>query len=313
MVLLAHAVALMVAGLPAYAGSLIPNPATPTPIPNGYTNVSTTGYTVNVTPNPAVFIANGNCPWLLPALAAEGFATRDPMSPRGYTGANGWTIRFIELSAQGTFTRQVYYPWADRAPDYSLGGLNSSARNVPGNGGDRFSLTYSAGRGDPSGASAEWIQVIRANDASAQEKMYGYNAGGGYTYFLDNFYAGNAPAKNGTMNPTYDGGYTISMQGGQTIYTPKGYLANPTTFIDTPNSKLFNGLNVQFQAFLCTDNVATKTLTIYDGVWWGFQAVPEPSSWILLASACGVVAFVRRRDLWARAIRRFEPATRVRS
>ncbi len=80
---------------------------------------------------------------------------------------------------QAAATRQVSYPWADKAPAYSLNGLNSAARNNPGNGGDRFSLTYTAGAGDSTGAQAEWIQVIKANDATATEKMYGYNAGGG--------------------------------------------------------------------------------------------------------------------------------------
>jgi hypothetical protein len=302
-VILAVAVWLSGVGSPAHAGSLNPNPAPTTPIPNGFTNVSagTPSYLVTATPNPAVYIAQGNCPWLLPALSAEGFAKADATNPRGYSGANGWTINFVELA--GSFTRQVYYPWADMAPAYSLNGLNSAARDTPGNGGDRFSLTYAAGAGDPTGASAEWIQVIKANDASGNEKTYGFNAGGGYTYFLDNFYGANTPANNGTMNPTYDGGYTVTGSGPNTTYTPKGYLANPTAFIDTPNSPLTNGLDVEFQAFLATDNTATKTLTIYDGVWWGYQAasVPEPSAWILLLSGCGMAACARR--LYLRALR----------
>ncbi len=301
-VILAVALWLSGVGAPAHAGSLNPNPATTTPLPANTTNVSAGNpqYVVTATPNPAVFIPNGNCPWLLPALSAEGFAQADPNNPRGYTGANGWTINFAELS--GSFTRQVYYPWADSAPAYSLNGLNSAARNTPGNGGDRFSLTYTAGAGDPTGANAEWIQVIKANDATGNEKTFGFNAGGGYYYFLDNFYGANTPANNGTMNPTYDGGYTVTMNGGTTTYTPKGYLANPTTFIDTPNSPLTNGLDDEFQVFLATDNTTTKTLTIYDGVWWGYQAatVPEPSTWILLATGCGIVAFARRRDPRAR-------------
>jgi len=291
-------------GSPARAGSLNPMPAPTTPIPAGYTNISAgpPKYIVTATPNPLVYIPQGNCPWLLPALAAEGFAKADATNPRGYSGANGWTINFVELSNTGSFTRQVYYPWADKAPAYSLNGLNSAARNTAGNGGDRISLTYTAGAGDPTGASAEWIQVIKANDATATEKMYGYNAGGGYTYFLDNFYAANVPSKTGTMNPTYDGGYTVTGSGASTTYTPNGYFANPTTFIDTPNSPLSNGLNDQFQVFLATDNATTKTLTIYDGVWWGYSAasVPEPSTWILLLSGCGIAALARRRDLRAR-------------
>ena len=61
-----------------------------------------------------------------------------------------------------------------------------------------------------------------------------------------------------------------------------------------------NGLNDQFQVFLATDNARTKTLTIYDGVWWGYEAaasVPEPSTWILLASGCGIARRVRPIDV----------------
>jgi len=61
-------------------------------------------------------------------------------------------------------------------------------------------------------------------------------------------------------------------------------------------------LDDEFQVFLATDNTTTKTLTIDDGVWWGYQAaaVPEPSTWILLVSGCGSVAFARRRELQVR-------------
>jgi len=291
---------------PSHAGSLNPNPANATAPPNGYTNISAGNpkYVVTATPNPAIFIPNGNCPWLLPALAAEGFATR--VGP-GYIGANGWTINFMNLSENASFTLQVYYPWADKAPAYSINGLNSGARDKPGFGGDRFSLTYTAGQEDPSGASAEWIQVIRANDASATEMQYGYNAGNGYTYFLDDFYKANTPANNGSMNPTYDGGYTVTGTGANTVYTPKGYQANPTTFIDTPNSTLFNGLDDEFQVFLATDNARNKILTIYDGVWWGYTAaamVPEPSTWMLIVSGFGILAVFRRYADRARMVQR---------
>jgi len=59
--------------------------------------------------------------------------------------------------------------------------------------------------------------------------------------------------------------------GQQGRWFPLGYLANPTTFIDTPNSPLTNGLDDEFQVFLATDNTTTKTLTIYDGVGWGLS------------------------------------------
>jgi hypothetical protein len=263
----------------------------PTPIPNGYTNYSATANLfVNATPNPAQFITQGNCPWLLPALSAQGFAQADNSNPRGYSGANGWTINFASL--QGSFTLNNYYPWADRQPPFSLNGLSVTDRSGAKTGGSIFGLTYSGAGTDPVGTSAEWIQVIRANDASANEKRFGYDAGGGFTYFLDDFWGGNTIANNGTGNPTYDGGYTVN----GTTNTSKGYVSNPTTFMDNPASALTNGLDVEFQVFLAKDDAASKTLTIYDGVWWGFTAIPEPGSWLVFVSGCGVaVVFGRRR------------------
>ena len=276
-------------GLPSRAGSLTPNPANPTPIPNGYTNTGG-GFTVTVTPSPASFRSMGNCPWLLPALSAEGFVVQQGA---GYVGANGWTVNFSTLA--GGFTMNSYYPYATAAPAIPLtADLSVPAVNTPGMGGAVMNLTYNpkAGSTDPMGNNAEWIQVVRTNFAFGNtdpHKVYGYNAGGGYTYFIDNFYGANTPANNGTMNPTYDGGYKANGD-------PNGFSATSTTFIDRPFLPLSNGLNTQFQVFLATDNTTTKTLTIYDGVWWGFQvaAVPEPSTYILLLSGCGIVVLVRR-------------------
>lgn len=282
------ATALSLLAFSSLAGTLNAPNGNPTPIPAGYTNYSPTANLFTyVIPNPAVFIPQGNCPWLLPALSAQGFAQLDNTNPRGYSGANGWTINFSAL--QGSLTLNTYYPYADKAPALSLGGLNVAAYNVSGYGGAAFTLSYSPAGTDPAGANAEWIQVIRANDASALEKQYGYNAGGGFTYFLDNFWGGNTLATNGTSNPTYDGGYTVS----GTNYTPKGYAANPTSFIDRPASSLTNGLDVEFQVFLVKDDAASKTLTIYDGVWWGFT-VPEPATWTLVLVAFVLVHFFRK-------------------
>jgi hypothetical protein len=70
----ALSLALDVTGRPARAGSLNPSPATATPIPGGYTNISagTPSFVVNVTPNPALFIPQGNCSRLLCARAGRG-------------------------------------------------------------------------------------------------------------------------------------------------------------------------------------------------------------------------------------------------
>jgi hypothetical protein len=82
--MVAGAAGLAVIGTAAHAGSLKPDPARPTPIPKGYTNVSavTPELVVNVTPSPALLRLQGNCSWLLPALSAEGFTKRDPATHR---------------------------------------------------------------------------------------------------------------------------------------------------------------------------------------------------------------------------------------
>src|SRR5438105_4018920 len=80
------------------AGSLNTPNGNPTPIPASYSNYSpSTSLFVNLLPSPAQFMPQGNCPWILLALAAQGFAQADANNPRGYSGANGWTINFASL------------------------------------------------------------------------------------------------------------------------------------------------------------------------------------------------------------------------
>ncbi len=94
----------------AFGGSLRPNPASTTTPPQGITNVSPAGrlsfYRFGHT-CPGGFHRERK-PSLAPAgpLSAQGFAVANSSSPRGYTGANGWTINFAELT--GHFTRQVW-------------------------------------------------------------------------------------------------------------------------------------------------------------------------------------------------------------
>jgi hypothetical protein len=298
---------------PAWAWDLQPNPANSTPIPAGFSNYSPSkNMYVTDNPDPAVFIPQGTCPWLLPALTGEGFAKVDNTNPRGYSGANGWTINFAAL--QGGFTRDQYYPYADKAPAVSLGGMTVPATNQAGFGGSVFSLAYNPVGNDPTGGDAEWVQVVKTNfvfGANDPMKKFGYDAGGGVTYFIDNFYPGNAPAGNGTMNPTYDGGYNVvNNPDGSKTYNPKGFAGNNLAFIDVPSLPLTDGLFAQFQTFLAKDDLANQTLTIYDGVWWGFQVstAPEPSTWICFLAGTGAIIFVRRRDLRVRRSRTLSAA-----
>jgi hypothetical protein len=187
-----------------------------------------------------------------------------------------------------------YYTWADARGAVTVGEFTAAQQTARGFGGAVMGLTYEPKGADPTGESAEWLQVVRTNiDLDDAHKPYSL-LDDGYRLFLDNFWDQHL-ATDGSGNPTYDGGYD-PVNG---KWVPRGFDANPTTFFDIPLQPLRHAgqPDVQFQVFLVTNDMARKTLTVYDGVWWGFTAVdtPEPGSWALLVIGCGVAAVVRPR------------------
>jgi hypothetical protein len=248
-------------------------------------------YTVSLTPNPALYVEQGNCPWLMPSLKAQ-----------GYTAANNWNITHAPAPLLGGFNLDQYFAWADSFTSKKQGPFGPFSEKAPGSGAV-FGLTYKpvttnvpqGAMPDPTGAGLHWIQVIRANDADATQKKFGADAGGGFTMFLDNGWKGNTLALDGSASPFYDGDYANPPVKG-------GFTANASVLYDDPSSKLFSGLDVEFQSFIATEkdtkNDAGKTIhnvTIYDGVWWGFSAVPEPGSLTLVALGAGIVVLVACR------------------
>ena len=223
------------------------------------------GYTLlNV--DPANYRTAGNCPWLLPALNAQGF-----------NAANGWTINFFALT--GNIELDTYLAWVDTAPAFTQGKYSDPATPYPGEGGAELGLGYKPQGGDPTGAGVHWIQVIRTNAPSAFGGGNGVNPPGdpGYTYYLDDGWTGQTIPPS---NPFYDGGYD----------------ADSTDFSDTPYRDLLSGDNWQAQVFIATEPV-NKTLDIYDGVWWGFSnPTPEPGTLLLFGSGfVGLSTFLRKR------------------
>jgi hypothetical protein len=171
------------------------------------------------------------------------------------------------------------------------------------------------------GTNQEWMQVVLVNQQGwsyiqsvfPQAKYFVKGTGlngvpaGSYA-FLDN--AGNS-GSGGMVKPG-----TTPWYGWGSATRPAGNIstsafANKNGLLDTPNLRYIPGMSVQFQSFLVSDNITnnmmggvTNTVTIEAGVWWGFQdAVPEPSSWILMISGCGIFAIVRRRALMDRFFR----------
>ena len=206
-------------------------------------------------PTPGVtFLAKGESAWLLLlALNKQGFLTKN--------------ISFGSLS--GTISLDAYFAWADTIPAYNRYGMKSDASAMEDYAGDLMELGYhpKAGSTDPTGDSVHWITVIYTNLASTFGKTYGVDAGNGFYEYIDDGWPGSARPPT---NPFYDVGYPANSQG----------------FIDYPNRTTFKGLVWEANTFLATGTLtgdpATSTLKIYDGVAWGFAAVPEPSSWSLL-------------------------------
>jgi hypothetical protein len=275
----------------AMAGSLTPNPANGTSPATFGTNV------VNLIPNPANYRSQTlGCPWLLPAaqLASEPYNT-DPDNP--------WNFSYSP-TFNGTFNMTQY-----------------AATVSATNGGANFQITYTPGAApDPTGNKVRWMQVIDinsvgwnfinndvgfANDTGFPQAGFSVLGTGlngvpaGDHAFMDN--AGFGPG-NGVA-PT-DPWYGWLTSNGTDITTSTA--ADSAGFLDTPSLPFVPGMVVEFQTFLASDSVVPNddggddnNVSIYGGVWWGFQDVPEPSSFALLAiGGIGLLRRRRSRDAW---------------
>ncbi|MGD0496821.1 MAG: PEP-CTERM sorting domain-containing protein [Bryobacteraceae bacterium] len=78
-------------------------------------------------------------------------------------------------------------------------------------------------------------------------------------------------------------------------YNDDSFYDQPKAFYNPPRTTqdFFNG-----DAYLSVENTATKTLTIYDGVSYGFQnyVSPEPGAWLLFGSGIVALLLIRRRN-----------------
>jgi len=239
-------------------------------VPNGNPTGAAAVGNVILNPSPATYVASSSSTWLLPALAAQGISA-----------GNGWTINFVPL--EGTITLQTYEAWAGTEPaENNCGPFDDGAVARPGSGGANVCLTFQPQGEDPSGSIVRWIQVIRTNSPTAFGTTNGANGGGGYKIYIDDGFTGQS-------SPPTDPFY-----GADDDDTSTGYHGNSVALSDAPFRSIAAGIDWQAQAFVAIGNLSAKQLTIFDGVQWGFQIIPEPGTFALVAMGALLLGAGRR-------------------
>lgn len=188
--------------------------------------------------------------------------------------AQRWTLVPSDLSNSARLTVSTYRALAG-AGDDNCGNAALGCGEIQ--------IGYTPGAGDPTlianaaaitSGNAIWSQSIFSTT-----KIPGALPG--------NPYLDNASPADRKLNPPaypyqYDGTGPVPASG----------------FYDNASRPINNSW--QGQAFLSTANYTTRTLTVYDGVGWGFyvQAVPEPTTFVLLGLglvACSIFGQWKRR------------------
>jgi hypothetical protein len=185
------------------------------------------------------------------------------------TVGSAWTLATGALSAEAIFTVDLYRPFVSTSPNPG---------NCAGNlfcGGAEIDILYNNGGNAPnpipnpipspiSNLSAVWSQSVLTNS-----KLLGSQPGNPY---IDN----NNPADRVINPPAYPYQYTLS------------------DFYDKPN----RNANAMWlgDAWISTADFSTDTLTVYDGVEWGFSVVtPLPAALPLFATGLGALGLLGRR------------------
>ena len=182
-----------------------------------------------------------------------------------------WTLKQSDLSPTAILTVTIYDAYTNQGPGCGItcGGAEIDISYTPGAGTDPGGIIDPAHIGDDD---AVWSQAVSTN-AKRDPSLPG------------NPYLDNAPGTQGAnlAPPAYPYQYT-----GSSFYDKPGRDATAIWIGD---------------AYISTVNYSTKTVTLYDGVEWGFTVtpVPEPSSLLLLAPGMFVI-LARKRRAYANAL-----------
>ena len=185
-----------------------------------------------------------------------------------------WKLKQSDLSSTAVLTVTTYDAYTNQGPNCGItcGGAEIAISYTPGTSADPPGIIDPAHIGDDD---AVWSQSISTN-AKRNPSLPG------------NPYLDNAP---GTPDadlgpPAYPYQYT-----GSSFYDKPGRDATAIWIGD---------------AYISTVNYSTKTVTLYDGVEWGFTVtpVPEPSS-LLLFVPCGMLLiFAKKRRVFSLCAKR---------
>jgi hypothetical protein len=167
------------------------------------------------------------------------------------------------------------------------------AKAADGSGSAEFLVRYERGPGDPAANTLHWIQTV---DTSLRGNNVPNNEGIPYVDVYASSYPAGAklpfyfrPDETVLDANPYVGGANIR----SSSYTIGANTFNyDLAFWDEPSRPIFNFWRGEL--FLASYDVAGKTVTVYDGILWGFDVVPEPSA-MLIVFASGAALLLRRR------------------
>jgi hypothetical protein len=247
--------------------SLSPSPATGTDVT-----------WVKCNPNPATEISTSN--WLTAAVNNE-----NQQANLNNNGDQTWTFNFASAKT-GTDPNLNFTVAKTQSGGTAYYAREDTDAWEPTKGGATMSFVYTAGSGQPpnnlstGNGGFEWLQVVHSNmNPGGDVGAFAAKVSDGYVWLDDGLTYGD---------PWY------------------GHLAgdyvNGTRFLDTPYQPFVPGLVDTFQTFVAQDivNGNSNTVTLYDGVQWGFKDIgngPAPGSLpVLLAGMASLApALLRRR------------------
>lgn len=190
--------------------------------------------------------------------------------------ARGGTVNFLNV-LQAAFTQKAGWTFVTAPKDLTANSLRVHTYNVYGANdgvGAEFDIEYVPGEGDPTD-NIHWIQVVTDNHniTDANPKNQGHGK-------AENIVDINLKLNN-FVNPYYDNGFAGDSRN---LYDFAGREPeNPHTW--TAELYLVSGPN------------AAGEVTIWNGVRWGWEnhMVPEPSTYMLMATALAALAITNRR------------------